>query len=121
NSENVSASIALTNSPNITMTNTVDKQHPAPGDTLTYTVTVINNGTANATSVVLTNASPNNTTFAPNAYGAGSGVQVDGVAKTNASDSDEVTVSGGTITVNLGIMQPGVLHEHIIHFKNVVN
>jgi uncharacterized repeat protein (TIGR01451 family) len=119
NSEYVSVPVNLTNLANITMTNSVDDTVPVPGDTLTFTVIVRNSGTSNATSVVMTNASPNNATFTPNSYGIGEGVELDGVPKTNAPDGDEVTVSGSTIMVSIVTVPPGV--SHIVKFRAVVN
>lgn len=117
--EYVSASVTLTNLPNITITNSVDNTKPIPGDMLTYTLSIKNNGTANATNITLNSAIPNNTTFNANAYGAGKGVQIDGVAKTNASDGDGATVSGGSITVIIATLAPGATTQ--ISFKTAVN
>jgi uncharacterized repeat protein (TIGR01451 family) len=117
--EFVSTSITLTNLPNITITNAVDNTKPIPGDVLTYTLSVKNNGTANATNITFNGAIPNNTTFSANGYAAGKGVQVNGVAKTNASDGDEVTVSGGSITVTINSIAPGATTQ--INFKTAVN
>jgi Domain of unknown function DUF11 len=119
NSEYVSVPITIINLANIVLTNSVDDTIPVPGDTLTFTVTFKNTGTSNATSVVMTNDSPNNATFLANAYGSGKGVQLDGVAKTNASDGDEVTVSGSTILVSISSMPAGTVH--IVKFKAIVN
>jgi uncharacterized repeat protein (TIGR01451 family) len=117
--EFVSTSITLTNLPNITITNAVDNTKPIPGDVLTYTLSVKNNGTANATNITFNGAIPNNTTFSANGYAAGKGVQVNGVAKTNASDGDEVTVSGASITVTINSIAPGATTQ--INFKTAVN
>ena len=117
--EYVSASVTLTNIPNITIANTVDNTKPIPGDLLTYTLSVKNNGTANATNITLNGAIPNNTTFSANAFGAGMGIQVNGVAMTNASDADAATVSGGSITVVIGSIAPGATSQ--IKFKTTVN
>ena len=117
--EYVSVPVTLTNLPNIIMTNSVNKTSPIPGDTLVYTLTFTNKGTSVATSVVMTNASPNNTTFNPNGYAVGKGVALDGIPKTNASGDDEVTVASGTITVTIGSMNPGVAHT--VTYKTVVN
>lgn len=72
--------------------------NPAPGDTIEYTLTITNSGTGNATNLTTSNAIPTNTTFGPDSYGTGKGILVDNVAKTNASDADGATYSGGTVT-----------------------
>ncbi|MGA9406911.1 MAG: hypothetical protein WBW71_07245, partial [Bacteroidota bacterium] len=117
--EYVSVPVTLTNLPNISIANAVDNTKPIPGDVLTYTLSVKNNGTANATGITLNTAIPNNTTFNANGYGTGMGVQIDGVAKTNASDGDGVTVSGGSITVTISTLAPGVTTQ--IKFQTTVN
>jgi hypothetical protein len=117
--EYVSVSVTLTNLPNITITNAVDNIKPVPGDVLTFTLSVRNNGTSNATNITLNTAIPNNTTFNANGYGAGLGVQDDGVAKTNASDGDGVTYGGGSITVTISSLAPGTTTQ--IKFKTTVN
>jgi Domain of unknown function DUF11 len=117
--EYVSVSVTLTNLPNITITNAVDNTKPVPGDILTYTLSVRNIGTSNATNITLNTAIPNNTTFSANGYGGGLGVQVDGVPKTNASDGDEVTYGGGSITVTISTLGPGTTTQ--IKFKTAVN
>jgi uncharacterized repeat protein (TIGR01451 family) len=105
--------------PNITITNAVDNTKPVPGDILTYTLSVRNIGTSNATNITLNTAIPNNTTFSANGYGGGLGVQVDGVPKTNASDGDEVTYGGGSINVTISTLGPGTTTQ--IKFKTTVN
>lgn len=47
----------------LAVTKTVDKPQPNVGDTITYTVTLTNNGTATATGVEVTDALPANVTF----------------------------------------------------------
>jgi uncharacterized repeat protein (TIGR01451 family) len=47
----------------LAVTKTVDKPQPNVGDTITYTVTLTNNGTATATGVELTDVLPANVTF----------------------------------------------------------
>ena len=111
--------VTITNLPSISISNAVDNSSPVPGDILTYTLSVTNNGTSNATNITLNSAIPNNTTFSANSYGAGMGVQVNGAAKTNASDGDGVTVSGGSITVTISTLASGATTQ--ITFKTVVN
>jgi len=117
--EFVSVPISLSNLPSISISNSVDKTKPVPGDVLTYTLSVTNNGSANATNITLNSAIPNHTTFSDNAYGAGMGVQINGVPKTNAADGDGVTVSGGSITFTVSSVAPGT--TTLITFKTVVD
>jgi uncharacterized repeat protein (TIGR01451 family) len=120
NTENVSASVTITNIANISIdTNVVSHANPIPGDTLVYTLKYRNTGTSNATTVTTAYTIPSNTTFVVNGYGALSGIEVNGVAKTNASDADEVTVSGSTITITFATLQPGVYKQ--VKFKTIVN
>lgn len=111
--------VTLTNLPNLAITNSLNNLSPVPGDILTYTLSVKNSGTANATNITLNTGIPNNTTFNANGYGAGMGVQIDGVAKTNASDGDGVTVGGGSITVTITSLAPGVTTQ--IKYQTTVN
>jgi Domain of unknown function DUF11 len=119
NSEYVSVPVNFVNLPNVVITNSVDNTTPVPGDTLTFTVTFKNSGTSNATSVVMTNDSPNNATFLANEYGSGKGVLLDGIGETNISDADPVTVSGSTIVVSISTIPPGIIHT--VKFKALVN
>lgn len=76
-----------------------DTVNPAPGAVIEYTLTITNSGSGAATSVTTSNAIPTHTTFLPNAYGASTGIQVGGVAKTNAADADGASCDGNTVTV----------------------
>ncbi|MFA6440585.1 MAG: hypothetical protein WCX28_14860, partial [Bacteriovoracaceae bacterium] len=69
--------------------------------------------------VTTTYTIPGNTTFVINGYGALSGTEVNGVAKTNVLDLDEVTVSGSTITIEIPMLSPGAYN--LVKFKTIVN
>ncbi len=84
-----------------------------------YTIKYRNSGTSNATTVVLTYTVPSNTSFVTAAFGAGKGIEVNGVGKTNASDGDEANISGSIITVNFTTQPPGAFK--IVKFKAVIN
>jgi uncharacterized repeat protein (TIGR01451 family) len=74
-----------------------------PGDTLVYTITYTNNGSGVASSVVISDASPTNTSYLSNSVevnNSSNGNVFTG--KTDDSGDDEVTVSSGNVTVNLG-------------------
>jgi uncharacterized repeat protein (TIGR01451 family) len=72
-----------------------------PGALVRYTLTVTNSGSVTATSVVLTDAIPTNTT-----YVAGS-ITFNGAARTDASDGDNASFAGNTVTVNIGSVANG--------------
>lgn len=72
-----------------------------PGATLTYTVVVTNNGTGAATSIVLTDPIPANTTFVAGSITYNAAPQSDGAdldsADFNVSNANTVTVNVGTL------------------------
>lgn len=75
-----------------------------PGATLTYTVVVTNNGAGSATSVILTDPIPANTTYVPGS------ITLNGVGKTDAGLDDEGdfnATTAGAVTVSIGLLAPG--------------
>lgn len=74
---------------------------PVPGATLRYTLQYGNTGSGASSQSVVTDPIPANTTYVVNS------VVLNGVAKTDATDADEVTVGAGTVTVNLGTVTAG--------------
>jgi len=103
--------------PNVTLTLSSDVTNPTPGDTVTYTILYSNVGDGNATNTIVSASSPLHTTYVSNS------VVVNSVAKTDAADSDGVTVSSGNITVNLstivGTLTPGA--NGTITYKVIIN
>jgi uncharacterized repeat protein (TIGR01451 family) len=99
------ADVVLTLSQNAT--------NPTPGDQVTYTLDYANGGDGASTNTVVTAAAPTNTT-----YVAGT-TRLNGVLKTDAADADEVTVSGSTITINVGTVNAGGSGQ--ITYRVVVN
>ncbi len=97
----VTASFTPLNRPLMMMSKTANKLSAKPGDTITYTISYSNAGTQAAALVTMSDAQPDNTTYVPNS------VTVNNVAKTDAADADEVTLSGLLIQLNIGIVQPG--------------
>ena len=97
----------------LTLTKAADVQSAAPGATVTYTLTYKNTGSADATQVAIADSIPANVT-----YVAGS-VTLNGTAKTDAADGDQVTASNGTITVAVGTVTAGT--QGTITFKVTVN
>lgn len=76
-----------------------------PGTDLTYTVLVSNTGDGPATSVVITDAIPANTTYQAGTLYIDSGSGF--VSKTDGTGDDEASVSGGTATFNVGGLAVG--------------
>jgi trimeric autotransporter adhesin len=74
---------------------------PVPGATLRYTISYSNTGTGASSASVITDAIPANTNYTANS------VVLNSSSKTDIADADEVTVSGGTITVDLGSVAGG--------------
>jgi hypothetical protein len=62
---------------------------------------------------------PGNVTFQTGTYGAGNGIQVDGVAKTNAADGDNGSFAAGTVTVTIPSLAPNA--SSVIKFRVAVN
>ncbi|WP_242403928.1 beta strand repeat-containing protein [Paenibacillus pini] len=79
-------------SPNVTVSKTTTSPDASFGDTVTYTVTITNNGIENVNNVVFTDAIPSSTTFIPGS------VTVNGVSRPSASP---------TASISLGTIAPG--------------
>lgn len=102
-----------------------------PGDTLIYVITYTNTGSGTANQIVISDVSPTNTTYLDesvsldNSANGGTGSGALYVDKTDASDSDEVTESSGTITVSLGSVGPQLMSDATyrgkIRFKVKIN
>lgn len=112
-----SVSIVVTSLPSISLLKSVDNTEASPGDSLLYTLTYDNVGTADATLLVITDGSPDNTTYVDNS------VVVNSVAKTDVADGDNVTVTvngqSHDISVSIGTVIPS--GSGTITFKAVVN
>jgi uncharacterized repeat protein (TIGR01451 family) len=79
------------------MNKSVDVPTPSPGDTITYTITYTNVGTASAISaLVVGDPIPENTIYIAES------VTLNGVSKTDASDGDEITFDGTRISADIG-------------------
>lgn len=103
--------------PDVTVVKSVNPVGPQiPGTTLTYTIVVTNTGTADASSVVLTDNVPANTTFVPGS------ITLNGVSKTDSGGDDEAdhnVTTGGAVTVDAGILIPTATAT--ITFQVVIN
>jgi uncharacterized repeat protein (TIGR01451 family) len=84
-----------------------------PGAVLVYTITYHNGGTGSAASIVISDNIPDKTTYVANS------VKLNTVAKTDATDADEVIVGSGTIVVNVGNVGPGA--SGTIEFRTTIN
>jgi len=100
--------------------NTTNPKH-IPGAIVEYQVTVTNaaSSAVAATTITVTDVMPANVTFQPNTYGAGQGMQVGGVAQTNAADADQGTFAANTVTVTIPSLAPGA--SSVITFRVAVN
>ena len=121
--------ITRVKAPVMTLTKAVAAQNgrSRPGDTLIYTITYTNTGSGSANQIVISDVSPNNTTYIDesvridNSANGGTGNGSTYVSKTDTGDADEVTEASGTITVSLGAVGPRLLgdatHTGKIQFK----
>jgi uncharacterized repeat protein (TIGR01451 family) len=88
--------------PALSLTKTVSPTGPQPPDTeLTYTVIISNSGSGTASTIVISDAVPTNTT-----YVAGS-MTVGGASKTDASDADGATLSGNSAVFEVSTLSAG--------------
>ncbi len=94
-----------------------------PGAVVEYTVTVTNDVTSAfpATSLTISDVLVGDVTFAPDTYGVGEGIRLDGVDQTNAADSptDESSFAAGTVTVTVPSLAAGA--SAVIVFQVTVN
>ncbi|MEW5799166.1 MAG: hypothetical protein AB1728_09190 [Bacteroidota bacterium] len=97
----VSSSFTPVNRPSMIMSKSANRATAKPGDTITYTISYSNIGTQPAALVTVSDTEPQHTTYIPNS------TRINNVVKTDASDTDEVTLIGNTIQFNIGIVQPG--------------
>ena len=110
-------SLSSTTVPNLTLTLTSNKVNPVPGDTVTYSIAYANTGDGSATNTVVSAGTPINTSYVANS------VTVNGVSKTDANDGDGVTVTAGSITVNLSTIVGtiGPAGNGTIAYKVIIN
>ncbi len=73
---------------------------PLPGREITYTITYVNRGHGGAYDFAIADPIPANTTYVPGS------VTLNGTARTDEDDADEITVSDGVLSVNLGTIMP---------------
>ena len=81
----------------IVATKSVTPAKPAPGETLTYTIVLKNNGTTQATSVIASDPLPLGITYAPGT------IKVNNVAKTDANDGDGADFGVNVLNPRAGV------------------
>jgi uncharacterized repeat protein (TIGR01451 family) len=84
-----------------------------PGTELTYTVVISNSGSGEATTVVITDAVPTNTTYVEGSMTVG------GASKTDASDADGATLSGNSAVFEISSLSAG--GSETVSFKTTIN
>ncbi len=86
---------------------------PMPGAVVTYQIAVMLHGVGGATNLVITDPLPANTTYVPGS------IIVSGVAKTDATDSDNAQFAANTVSVSLGnVASPANI---VITFRATIN
>jgi uncharacterized repeat protein (TIGR01451 family) len=108
---------ATCTAPLLTLVKAVDKANAAPGETLTYTITVANSGSGSATTVVISDVIPTNTTYVDES------MTIDGAGKTDASDGDGATLSGSSVVFDFSTMDAsgGANDSHTLVFQVTVD
>ncbi len=110
------ASITV-NGADLEVTNSVDNVTPSENDTLTYTVTLDNNGPLKATSVIVTDVLPNGLTYVSSKadqgnYDAGTGIWTVGDIANGANTTLTVVATVNSGTSNKTILSvAGVTHS----------
>ncbi len=99
--------------PVMNLTKIADSPEPKPGREIRYQITYGNNGGGHAIQFVVTDAIPANTTYIAQS------VQHNTIPKTDEADGDEVTLSNGVITVNVGTVNPAA--SGVIEFRVRIN
>ncbi|MDE3059141.1 MAG: DUF11 domain-containing protein, partial [Bacteroidota bacterium] len=103
----VSSSVSTTTAayPVLSLSKSVDKTLAGPSDTLTYTLTLNNSGTGSASSVVLNDATPSNTTFISASPAATSAPSVGGTG-TVSWNIGAFAVGSSSYTIKVKINSP---------------
>ena len=113
----VSASVTLTTTVKAPVLQLLKSVSPEgsqpPGQVLTYTVVITNNGQGTAKEIVFRDPVPANTTYLPNS------ITVDGGTRTDAQDGDNAFVANREVVVNLGTMGPA--GSHVIVFSVTID
>ncbi|EJP95938.1 DUF7507 domain-containing protein [Bacillus cereus] len=102
-SRNVTSNTTFTtiNTATILSSKQVDKAYSHIGDTLTYTVTLTNNGNSSAQNVIFTDTMPSGTTFITNTFSI-NGIPQSGANPTNGVNIGPIT-AGATVNVSFQV------------------
>ncbi|MED0952815.1 cell surface protein [Bacillus mobilis] len=95
----------------------VDKAFSHIGDTLTYTVTLTNNGNSSAQNVIFTDTMPSGTTFIANTFSI-NGIPQSGANPTNGVNIGPIT-AGNTVTVSFQVTVTSLPTENpVVNFSS---
>ncbi|HDX9570359.1 TPA: DUF11 domain-containing protein, partial [Bacillus thuringiensis] len=118
-SRNVTSNTVFTtiNTATILSLKQVDKSFSRIGDTLTYTVTLTNNGNSSAQNVIFSDTLPNGITFIANSF------SINGVPQSGADPSNGVNIgpitAGTTVTVSFQVTVTSLPTENpIVNFSS---
>lgn len=92
-----------------------------PGALVEYVVTVTNDAASAfpATTLTISDVLPGDVSFAPDTYGVGFGIDLDGTPQSNAADADQGSEAGGTVTVTVPSLAAGA--SAVITFRVTVD
>ncbi|MEK5122605.1 DUF7507 domain-containing protein [Bacillus sp. FSL R9-9492] len=118
-SRNVTSNTVFTtiNTATILSSKQVDKSFSRIGDTLTYTVTLTNNGNSSAQNVIFTDTVPSGTTFIANTF------SINGIPQSDANPVNGVNIgpimAGTTVTVSFQVTVTSLPIENpIVNFSS---
>ncbi|HDR7600094.1 DUF11 domain-containing protein [Bacillus mycoides] len=118
-SRNVTSNTVFTtiNTATILSLKQVDKSFSRIGDTLTYTVTLTNNGNSSAQNVIFSDTMPSGTTFIANSFSI-NGVSQSGADPTNGVNIGPIT-AGSTVNVSFQVNVTSLPTENpIVNFSS---
>ncbi|WP_226546373.1 DUF11 domain-containing protein [Bacillus thuringiensis] len=118
-SRNVTSNTTFTtiNTATILSSKQVDKSFSHIGDTLTYTVTLTNNGNSSAQNVIFTDTVPSGTTFIANTFSI-NGIPQSGANPTNGVDIGPIT-AGAIVNVSFQVNVTSLPTENpIVNFSS---
>ena len=118
-SRNVTSNTTFTtiNTATILSSKQVDKAFSHIGDTLTYTVTLTNNGNSSAQNVIFTDTMPSGTTFIANTFSI-NGIPQSGANPTNGVNIGPIT-AGSTVNVSFQVNVTSLPTENpIVNFSS---
>ncbi len=90
-----------------------------PGEVITYTMTLVNNGNAPSTDTVLTDTAPQNTTYVPNSTTLNGTILADAAGNTPLADGE--LVNSPNEPLGSGTVNPGEAQAAIVSFQVRIN